>query len=258
MRFLRRINAFCFLSLCFMIAISSYISTPVYGGDHIVVASTSLTGAIAYAAGAKEVRIITPNSAKHPPEYELVPSDLLKLEGASIVVYAGYERMVSRLLDTSKDKRLTPVQVNTAMSPENIIEQTRKVARALKTEDRQQAWEKSFTEMLKNLRKRLEPYNEKKAVVHFHAQPYVRWAGLSVVQVVNPGEVSPKALTDAIAKKPDIVVDILHFPVAKDIAINAKAAYALIINFPGVDGTTTIDDVFNYNTEQILKAFSGK
>ena len=38
-----------------------------------------------------------------------------------------------------------------------------------------------------------------------------------------PGETSPKALADAIAKQPDIVVDILHMPVAKLIADNARA-----------------------------------
>lgn len=37
----------------------------------IVVASTSLAGAIAKAAGAKEVRIITPGETRHPPEYEI-------------------------------------------------------------------------------------------------------------------------------------------------------------------------------------------
>jgi len=77
------------------------------------------------------------------------------------------------------------------------------------------------------------------------------------VQVISPGEISPKAVADAIAKKPDIVVDILHFPAARVIADNARCRYALLINFPGVEGTATLDDVFEYNTAQIERAFAG-
>ena len=105
----------------------------------VVVASTSLLGAIAKAAGAQEVRILTPADVQHPPEYDVKPTDLLKLEGADIVVYAGYERMVSRLVDTSRNKRIIAIQSNTEASPENLITQVHKVAAALKTEKEAQA-----------------------------------------------------------------------------------------------------------------------
>ena len=223
--------------------------------ENVVVASTSLTAAIAKAAGASEVRVLTPVETKHPPEYELKPSDLLRFEGASVVVYAGYERMVSRLLETSKNKNLIAVQVDTATSPDNLIAQTRKVAGVLKKEKEQQLWEKNFLEKLKDLKARLVPFAEKRAVVHLQAQFFTRWAGLSVIQVIPPGEISAKALAEAIASKPDIVVDILHMPVARMIAENARCRYAQLINFPGVEKTVTLDDVFEYNTTQIIKAF---
>jgi zinc transport system substrate-binding protein len=240
------------IAMVFLVGIGS----PVYA--QTVVASTSLTGAIAKAAGVSDVRILTPAEAKHPPEYELKPSDLLKLEGASVVIYAGYERMVSRLAETSRNKNLTPIQLNTAMSPDNIIAQTRKVAAALHTEQQQQIWEKSFVERLKGLKTKLAPFSGKSAVVHLQAQAFAGWTGLSVVQVISPGELSPKAVADAIGKKPDIVVDILHFPAARVIAENAHSRYAQLINFPGVEKTVTLDDVFEYNTTQITKAFQEK
>ena len=242
-------TAFCLLLL-------ALFCTPVQA--QTVVASTSLTGAIAKAAGASEVRILTPADAKHPPEYELRPSDLLKLEGASVVIYAGYERMVSRLVESSKSKNLIAIQVNTAMVPDNIIVQTKKVAEVLHTEKQQQVWEKSFLEKLSGLKTRLAPFAGKSAVVHLQGQAFARWAGLTVVQVVNPGELSAKAVAEAVAKKPDIVVDILHFPAARMIADNAKCRYASLINFPGVGGTVTLDDVFEYNTTQIIRAFQEK
>jgi zinc transport system substrate-binding protein len=241
-----------FLALTFIATIA--------GQSHaqIVVASTSLTGAIAKAAGASEVRILTPAEAKHPPEYELKPSDLLKLEGANAVIYGGYERMVSRLAETSKNKNLVAIQVNTATSPDNIIAQSRKVAAALRTEKQQQLWERSFGEKLKGLKTKLAPFAGKSAVVHLQAQAFAGWAGLALSQVVSPGEISPKAVAEAIGKKPDIVVDILHFPAARLIADNAHCRYAQLINFPGVDGTVTLDDVFEYNTLQLVRAFQEK
>jgi zinc transport system substrate-binding protein len=73
--------------------------------------------------------------------------------------------------------------------------------------------------------------------------------------VVPPGELSLKAVADAVAKQPEIVVDILHMPAAKVIADNARCRYTQVINFPGVQGTTTLEDIFEFNTAQIVKAF---
>jgi zinc transport system substrate-binding protein len=196
-----------------------------------VVASTSLTGALAKAAGATEVRILTPAHVKHPPEYELRPSDLTKFDGATAVVYAGYERMVQKLVEASKSKNLATIQVDTTTTPDNFIGQARKIAAALHTEKGEQDWEKGFLEKLADLKGKLAAYAGKKAVVHLHAQGFARWAGLSVVQVIMPGEISPKAVADAVAKQPDLVVDILHMPVAKVIADNARCSYAQLINW---------------------------
>jgi zinc transport system substrate-binding protein len=221
----------------------------------VVVASTSLAGAIAHAAGAQEVRVLTPADVQHPPEYDVKPTDLLKLEGADIVVYAGYERMVSRLVDTSRNKRIIAIQINTEASSENLISQVHKVAAALKTEKEAQAWEKNFREKLTTLKAKLNPVMDKRVVAHWHARPFAAWAGLSIVQVVRPGELTPRVIADAIAQKPDAVIDILHVPVAKPIADNAKCRYVQVINFPGMANTVTLDDIFAYNTDQLLKAF---
>ena len=62
-------------------------------------------------------------------------------------------------------------------------------------------------------------------------------------------------IADAVAQKPDVVLDILHSPVARTIADNAKCRYVQIINFPGVEKTASLEDIFAYNTSQLLKAF---
>jgi zinc transport system substrate-binding protein len=221
----------------------------------VVVASTSLTAAIATAAGAEKVRVMTPQGLKHPPEYELKPSDLLKFEGATVVVYAGYERMVTKLLETSRNQGFQAVQVNTDGSPESLIEQVRKTAKVLRTEEKALSWEKGFHQRLGALANSMAHLSGKRAIVHRFAEPFARWAGLGVVQIIRPGEITPRAIADAIAQSPEVVVDVLHFPVAKVIAENAGCRYVQIINFPGAGNTHTLEDLFEYNTALLLKAF---
>ena len=247
----RRINVLMFL----MGWILFLNFPPPASAQEAVVASTSLAGAIAKAAGAKEVRVVVSSEMRHPPEYDLKPSDLFKFEGAKVVIYGGYERMVSKLIETSKNKNILAMQINTETSPENLISQARKISEVLKTEKEEQVWEKKFLEKLKKLQKKISPFSRKRAVIHRFAQPFARWAGLQVVQIVSPGELTPKVIAEAIAKKPELVVDILHFPNARVIAENAKCKYIQVINFPGADNTKTLEDIFEYNSAQLIRTF---
>ncbi len=233
--------------------ISTFLFPFISMAQVVVVSSTSLTGAIARAAGAREIRVLTPSEIRHPPEYELKPSDLIKFEGAGIVVYAGYEKMVTKLIETSKNKNIIPVQVDTTTSPDNLIEQARKISKILKTEREEQEWEVRFREKLKILKERLTSFHGKRAVVHKFAQPFARWAGLEVVQVISPGELTPKVVADAISKKPELVVDIAHFPIIRVIADNFRCKYIQVINFPGIGDTKTLEDIFEYNFKQLTE-----
>ena len=220
-----------------------------------VVASTSLAGAMARAAGAKEVRVLTPDGLTHPPEYELKPSDLLKIEGATLILYAGYEKMVSRLVDTAKNRNIVVLQIDTTTSPENLIDQVRKISKVLKAEKEGESWEVRFREKITALKSNLSPFSGRRAAVHLHAQPFARWTNLTVVQVFKPGELTPKAMADAIAQGPELVVDIFHMPVLKVVAENAKCKYIQVINFPGAGNTKTLEDVFEYNSNQLMNSF---
>jgi ABC-type Mn2+/Zn2+ transport system permease subunit len=220
-----------------------------------VVASTSLAGAIAKAAGAKEVRIIVSSEMRHPPEYDLKPSDLLKFERAKAVIYGGYEKMVSKLLEASKNKNILAIQIDTETSPENLISQARKISKVLGTEREEHVWEEKFLENLKELQKKISLYSGKRAIVHRFAQPFAQWAGLSIAQIISPGELTPKVIGDAIAKNPELVVDIYHVPVAQVIAENVRCKYVQVINFPGVENTQTLEEIFEYNSKELLKIF---
>lgn len=245
------------LTIGFSVAIA-FCATPSAFAQKVVVASTTLAGAIARAAGATEIRVLAPSQVSHPPEYELKPSDLMKLQGASLAVYGGYEKMVPRLVETSGSSRFLPMAIDTKTSPENLMEQARKIAKILNTEQEEQAWESRFTARLTLLREKVKPIAGKSAVVHRQAEPFARFAGLDVVKILSPGELTPRTMADSIALKPEIVLDILHFPIAGVIAENAKCPYVRVINFPGVDKTSTLEDIFEYNVTQLLKAMKGR
>ena len=163
--------------------------------------------------------------------------------------------MVPKLLEASKNKNILAIQINTDTAPENLISQARKVSEILKTEKEEKAWEERFTGRLKELQKKISPYSGKRAVVHKFAQPFAQWAGLLVVQLFSPGELTPRVIGDSIAKHPDLVVDIYHTPMAQAIAENAKCKYIQVINFPGVNHTQSLEDLFEYNAAQLIKAF---
>ena len=241
------------LVLGFSVGLFSFLS-PVIAGERVI-ASTPLVGAIAKAAGAREVRVISPEGTRHPPEYDLKPSDLLMFQEARMVIYGGYERMVPKLLETSREKGILALRIETETSPDTLIASARKVSQALGTEKEEGVWEKQFTEKLEVLQKNLSPLSGKRAIAHRYAYPFCKWANLSILQMIPPGELTPKIIADAIAQKPELVVDVFHFPIARVIAENANCKYIQIINFPGVEGAKTLEDVFEYNSMQLIKGF---
>jgi zinc transport system substrate-binding protein/iron/zinc/copper transport system substrate-binding protein len=50
-----------------------------------------------------------------------------------------------------------------------------------------------------------------------------------------------------------MVIDNYHNPSGKPISEAARVPYVELINFPGKDGTRTIEDVFNYNMNRLVK-----
>jgi zinc transport system substrate-binding protein/iron/zinc/copper transport system substrate-binding protein len=220
-----------------------------------VVASTSWTAAFASAAGAEEVVVLAPFELQHPPEYELKPTDVAKVREAQLVVFAGYERFAQKLAETAGGGRVPTLKVNTVNTPDNIKMETRRLAEALGTQAKQEEWEEQFdsftTEVRSAIQRRL---GGRRVVVNRMIRPFVEWAGFDVIGEFGPAEPSPQVIADMVAKKPDLVIDVYHTQVGKPAAEGAKAPYVALINFPGKDGTRTLEDVFRHNQEALLAA----
>ncbi|QQO10442.1 metal ABC transporter substrate-binding protein [Breznakiella homolactica] len=218
-----------------------------------VVASTSWTAAIARAGGARNIITIAPPELKHPPEYDIKPSDLENARSADLLVYSGYEKFAQRLGETVGNARI--LEVYTDNLPSVLKQEAKKVAVVLGTETEYAAWEASFDRMTAEMKDRLSAaYPDKRAVVHRFLATQAEWLGFEVVGTFGPGESSPQALLNLVRLKPAVIIDNWHNVSGKALAESLPASYVELINFPGKDGTRTIEDVFAYNQRQFLEA----
>jgi len=224
-----------------------------------VVASTSWTAALARAAGAVEIVTIAPLELRHPPEYEIKPSDLLAVRGASLVVYGGYERFAKRLAEAAGGDRIRTLEVYTDNIPSVIKAESRKIAEALGTLSAWETWARSFDELTESLRRQvLAAYPARRAVVQRYQKTAAEWVGFEVVGTFGPGEPSPAAVLDLVKLAPNLVIDNYHNPTGKPVAEALKAPYVELINFPGRAGTLTLEDVYRYNAKVYLDAAAGR
>lgn len=235
------------------LALLCLLVLPLAAQEEPVIASTSWVQAFAIVAGAKNVVTIAPFELQHPPEYEIKPSDLLAVQHASLIVYSGYEKFAKKLAETAQNKNLRILAVYTDNVPSTIIAESKKIAEALGTTAEQAKWAQSFTSFTENLRSEVAALPDKKVVVQAYMKTFVDWLGLDVVGTFGPGEPSPAVVLDLIKKKPAMVLDNYHNPGGKALAESLGVPYVLLINFPGKDGTRTIEDVFLYNEKAILQ-----
>ena len=244
---------------CFFLAISvTAFARPraeVHPSDEkVIVASTSWVAAIAEAAGARNVRILAPVELRHPPEYELRPSDIALISMADVVLYAGWERFAQKLVETT-GSGATLVQVRVENEPDILKEEAQRIASILGTEDYFLAWRSEFELFTQDLRSRIhQAYPDRRAVVQRMQLPLFRWLGFDIVGEYGPAEPSLALILELARLAPVVVVDNFHNPSGMPIAATAGVPYAVLINFPGKDGTATLIDVFRYNAEALINA----
>jgi len=220
-----------------------------------VIASTSWTAAFARAAGARDVVTIAPMELKPPPEYEIKPSDLTAVAGAQFLVHSGYERFAKRLAETAENDGLKIMQVYTDNLPVTFKSEARKLAAAFGTISAFEAWAVSFDRLTESMKaKVMAVYPNRKAAVHKYLKTYAEWLGFEIVGTFGPGEPSPAVLLEILGAKPAIVIDNYHNISGKALIEALGVPYVALVNFPGKDGTKTIEDVFALNEKSFIAA----
>lgn len=222
-------------------------------GDNVIIASTSWVAAIAYCAGAENVHILAPVDLRHPPEYELKPSDLKAASKARLIIYAGWEMFAKKLAETAGSAGVEVLQIRVSNDPDDIKAEAKKIAELLGSTEKYESWAAGFDAFASGIKDDVrQVYSGKRSVVNGMQTPFIGWLGIDIAGEYGPAEPSPALVLELVNLKPDIVIDNYHNPSGRPIAEAAKASYAELINFPGKDGTRTIEDVFRYNAGILL------
>ncbi len=210
-------------------------ASPAKGSGSVVVASTSWTALMARAAGAGDVAVLAPAELKHPPEYDFRPSDVEKLKDAKLIVYAGYEPFMKKMLQAAQTPGDKVVQVVTVNTPDNLKKQTRLLAEKLGTAEAQKAWEAEFDRAVSALQEAAAKQNVagRRVLAQKHQAAFARWLGYQVVAEFGPEELSPAKMGELASLKPDLIIDNFHNPQGAGIADMAKCPRVELRNFPG-------------------------
>jgi hypothetical protein len=224
-------------------------------GNGVIVASTSWVAAIAYCAGAENVRVLAPADLRHPPEYELKPSDLNAASKASLIIYAGWETFAKKLAETAGSAGVRALQIAATNDPGELKAEAGKIAELLGTTEKYEAWAAGFDVYMEEIRTRiLGAYVGRQVVVNRMQTPFMSWLGFEISGEYGPAEPSPALILDLVRTRPLLVIDNYHSPSGGPIAEAARIPCIELINFPGKDGTLTIEDVFRYNADMLVEA----
>jgi zinc transport system substrate-binding protein/iron/zinc/copper transport system substrate-binding protein len=174
---------------------------------------------------------------------------------AGLLVYAGYEKFAQRILEASGDEGAKALKIDTDNRPETLIASSRKVAERLGTVAAQEAWAKSFSAYAEASRARVrKALGARRVAVQAQLKSWMEWMGFAVVGTFGPGEPSPAQMLELIKAKPELVIDNYHGPSGQALAESLKVPYALLINFPGKDGTESLEEVYAYDEKALLGA----
>ena len=235
------------------LAILLLISVGASADQARVVASTPWTAAFARAAGATDVVVLAPSSLPDPTAYALSAADLDTIRQAEWVVYSGSESFAGGIEGASRgNARL--LQVRTENSPENIGQETARIAALLGTADAQANWLGQFQGIASRVKAAINAaYPEgTRAVSYGDHVALAQWVGFEIVGQINEAGLSDSEISALAAKRPEIVLDSYRQPTGTSLAEKAGALHVQLINEPGPGNTATLEDILRYNQDRLV------
>lgn len=221
-----------------------------------VVATTSWTAAFASAAGAESVHVLAPYELRHPPEYELAPTDVQIVGEAAFVVFAGYERMVERLKDAVGEGPEL-IQITTTYELDTIRSSVRSIAAAMGTEETAEQRITAIEEFYADWREEIAQagLSESRVICHMFQAPLARELGLEVVGTFGPAPLEATQIRSLSETEVDFIIDNWHNDVGAPLTETMQdVPVVTFVNFPGHEGTRSLLDVLRYNREVLQGA----
>jgi zinc transport system substrate-binding protein len=201
-----------------------------------VVATTGWVAAFIRSAGfTGPIRVLAPFDLQHPPEYELKPSDVQAVAEADVIVYAGYERMASRLREVTGNSRVRMLQITTDHGLATIRQSLRAISDALGTTTRAEESVLAIQAFYESWRRELAAagWSGAPALAHVMHKPLLEELGFRIVGVFGPAPLEATRIRDLSGLGARLIVDNVHNPVASPLRETVKdARYLALRNFP--------------------------
>ncbi len=221
-----------------------------------VIVTTSWTASFAKAAGAEDITILAPVEMAHPPEYELKPSDIQALSEADVIIYAGYEGMVDKIVQTAASKNINTVKIDTDNNLNTIKSSIRAISGELGTEE---YGENSITEISNffedwiNELKSEELYG-KQVTVHKFQRRLAENLGFVTETEYGPAPAEAKDLLEIRNNNSPIIIDNIHGPVGRALRdILPGTDYVLFRNFPSDPEEVSLLDILKENRTSLMR-----
>lgn len=215
------------------------------------VASTSWTASYADLAGVDDIRVIAPASLRHPPEYELVPSDIVAIQNADYFVSAGYERMMAAIQEGIPSDHRTDIHISTGNTVENITAQADLIASYTGTEVRYQ----DYVDMIEEARSTVQELGLDSLNVFCQNMlaPLALDIGLNVSATFQ-GELSASQIEEAVNADYDLIIDNYHSPSAAPLDGLVDCPVIVWRNFPETVGRGALESMVRQNLDTLFSA----
>ena len=225
-----------------------------------VLATNSWTAAYAKAAGITDVEMLAPSDMVHPPEYELLPTDVKKVNEADLLIYAGYEVLMKSVFESFDKPGEELIKIQTGYDPElmriavmNIAGRTGTCSEALVSLEEIDGFFESARSDLRDRGLYGAP-----VLVHFHQRPLAEALGFEILGIFGPMPMEAGQLRKLGGLEPRFIIDNAHNPIAAPLEEITGAPAAELINFPGLynrgesGDTMSLIGVLRYNRSQLL------
>ena len=220
---------------------------------HTAVASTSWTAAFADLAGVDDIAVIAPAELRHPPEYELTPSDIIEIQNASFFIYAGYERMMTTIQEGIPSEDRVNIAITTENDRHTVIEMAELIASYTGTTPRYE----SYVETVNEGRKMVEELglDELEVCCHTMQVPLAEDLGLSIAATFGGNELSAGQIQEAAESDYDLIIDNFHNPIASPLAEVSDAELVIWRNFPETSGRNALQEMVKDNIDALSELY---
>ena len=242
----------CYVLIAFFVSGALSAQTPPR-----VVATTPWTAAFAMAAGVRDVHVLAPYDLRHPPEYELRATDVVRVQGADLLVFGGYEAMMGRLRAAIGGDSPQMLQIPTDHSRATLNSSIMTIAELTGTVDQAEANLAELMAFIDDWRAEIDAtgLSNRTVAVHAFQQAIVRELGITPDVLFGPGPLSARQIDEITRLQPALVIDVWHNESATPLReTHPEAVFVSLINFPGRDGTRSLQEVLQHKRAALTEA----